>query len=127
MPAELRLHRIGDLARLEREGDGREFRHHLVLGEEAEVAAVGGARILGLLLGELGEIGALVELGLHRLGLVLGLDQDVAGAHFLLAGDLLGGLLIDLLHGVVGGRGLAFAGQQAVHQQAVAGERHAAS
>lgn len=82
-------------------------------------------RILGLLLGELGEIRALVELGLHRLGLVLGLDQDVAGSHFLLAGDLLGGLLIDLLHRVRGGRGLAFLGQQTVHQQAGTGERQA--
>src|SRR6185503_17541596 len=98
---------------------------HLFLGEEAEVAAIGGARILGLLLGEFGEIGALVELGLHRLGLVLGLDQDVAGADLLLAGDLLGGLLIDLLHGVGGGGGLALVGEQAVHQQAVPGERQA--
>ncbi|MGY3471498.1 hypothetical protein ACVW0I_008369 [Bradyrhizobium sp. LM6.11] len=80
------------------------------------------ARILGFLLGELGEIGTLVELGLHRLGLVLGLDQDVARANFLLAGDLLGGLVIDLLHCVRGDGGLALAGEQAVHQQAVAGE-----
>src|SRR3954468_18256689 len=43
VPAELRLHGVGDLARLEREGDCREFRHHLLLGEEAEVAAVGRA------------------------------------------------------------------------------------
>jgi hypothetical protein len=41
---------------------------------------------------------------------------------FLLAGDLLGGFLVDLLHGVVGGRGLAFGRQQAVHQQPVARE-----
>ena len=100
-----------------------EFRHHLVLGEEAEIAAVGGAGILGFLLGEFGEIGALLELFLDRLGLVLGLDQDVAGVNFLLAGDLLGGVLIDLLHGLVGGRGLAFGRQQAVHQQPVARER----
>ncbi len=123
VPAELRLHGIGDLARLQRERDGGEFRHHLVLGEEAEVAAVGCAGVLGLLLGEFGEIGALLEFVLDRLGLILGLDQDVAGVDFLLARDLLGGILIDLLHGLVGGRSLAFARQQAVHQEPVARER----
>ncbi len=73
---------IGNLARLQREGDGGEFRHHLLLGEEAEIAAVGRAGILGLLLGEFGEVGALLQLGGDRLGVVLGLDQDMAGADF---------------------------------------------
>ena len=41
---------------------------------------------------------------------------------FLLAGDLLGGVLIDLLHGLVGSRRLALARQQAVHQKPVARE-----
>src|SRR5207302_81047 len=54
VPAELRLHGVGDLAGLEREGDGGEFRHHLFLGEEAEIAAIGGAGVLGLLLRQLG-------------------------------------------------------------------------
>src|SRR5215813_446503 len=40
VPAELSLDRIGDLAFVELEGDRREFRHHLVLGEVAEIAAV---------------------------------------------------------------------------------------
>ncbi len=122
MPAELRLHRLGDLARLERKRGGREFRHHLVLGEEAEIAAIGGAGVLGLLLGQLSEIGALLQLLDDGLGLVLGLEQDVAGVHFLVAGDLLGGLLIDLLHRLIGGGGLALGGQQLIHQDAVAGE-----
>ena len=122
VPAELRLHGIGDLAGLERKRDRGELRHHLLLGEEAEIAAIGGAGVLGLLLGELREIGTLLKLGLDRLGLVLGLDQDMAGVHFQLPGDLLGGLLIDLLHGLFGGRGLAFGCEQAVHQQAVAGK-----
>ena len=122
VPAELRLHRIGNLAGLERERDLGEFRHHLFLGEEAEIAAIGRARILRLLLGQLGEIGALVEFGLDRLGLFLGRHQDVAGVDFLLAGDLLGGVVIDLLHGLVGHRRLAFGRQQVVHQQAVTGE-----
>src|SRR5258707_4520131 len=47
----------------------------------------------------------------------------MAGVIFLFAGDLLGGLLIDLLHGLVGGRGLALGRQQAVHQEPVARER----
>ena len=62
VPAELRLHRIGDLARIHLERDLGEFRHHLALDEIAEVAAVGGARILRLLLRQLGEIGAALEL-----------------------------------------------------------------
>ncbi len=50
VPAELALHRIGNLARLDLERDLREFRHHLFLGEVAKVAAVRSARILRLLL-----------------------------------------------------------------------------
>src|SRR3954449_7425061 len=102
VPAELRLDGVGNLAGLQRERDRREFRHHLLLGEEAEIAAVRSAGILGFLLGEFGEIGALLELVLDRLGLVLGLDQNVPGMDFLLARDLPGGLLVDLLHGIVG-------------------------
>ncbi len=81
--------------------------------------------VLGLLLRQLGEVAALLQLFRDRLGLVLGLDQDVAGMDFLLAGDLLGSLLIDLLHGLVGGRSLALGGEQTVHQQAAAGEGQA--
>ena len=82
---------IGNLAGLQLEGDIGEFRHHLVLGEEAEVAAVGRAGILRLFLGDFGEIAALLQFVGDRLRLVLGLDQDVAGVDLLLAGDLLGG------------------------------------
>ena len=42
--------------------------------------------------------------------------------NFLLAGDLLGGFVINLLHRLVGGRGLAFGGEHIVHQQTVTGE-----
>src|SRR5690349_24567453 len=49
VPAELRLHRIGDLAFFQLEGRRGEFRHHLVFGEIAEIAALRGARILRLL------------------------------------------------------------------------------
>ena len=45
--------------------------------------------------------------------------------NFLLALDLLGGVVIDLLHGFIGGRGLAFDRQQIVHQEPVAGEGEA--
>ena len=58
VPAELGLHRIGNLALVELECDLGEFRHHLLLGEIAEIAAFGRARVLRLLLGERGEIGA---------------------------------------------------------------------
>src|SRR5689334_21579554 len=37
VPAELGLDRLGDLALGKREGDLREFRHHLVLGKVAEI------------------------------------------------------------------------------------------
>src|SRR6185312_1760539 len=102
----------------------RKLRHHLLLGEKTEVAAVGSTGVLGLLLGKLGEIRALVELSLDLLGFVLGVDQDMAGMHLFLARNLLGGFVIDLLHGLVGGSRLALGGEQAVHQQPVLGERH---
>ena len=127
VPAELRLHGLGDLAGLQREGDGGEFRHHLVLGEEAEIAAIGGARVLRFLLGEFGEVGALVSSALICLASSSVSHQDVAGMDFLFAGDLLGGVLVDLLHGVVGHRRLAFDGQQVVHQQPVAREGETAA
>ena len=69
VPAELRLDRIGNLALVELERDFGEFRHHLVLGEVAEIAAVGGAGVLGFLLGERGEVRALLQLGFDVLGL----------------------------------------------------------
>ena len=47
------------------------------------------------------------------------------GVNFLLAADLLGGFLIDLLHVFVGGRGLALDREQIVHQQPVAREGEA--
>ena len=125
MPAELRLDRVGDLAGLHRESDGGKFRYHLVLGEEAEIATVRCAGILRFLLGQFGEVGALLQFVRDRLGLLLRLDENVPGVHFLLAGDLLGSVFIDLLHGVVGGGGLALDREQIVHQQAVAGEGEA--
>src|SRR5947209_9204618 len=49
----------------------------------------------------------------------------MAGVHFLLARDLLGGFLVDLLHRIVSGRRLALLPQQAVHQEPVAREGQA--
>src|SRR6476620_4796621 len=108
VPAEWRLAGVGDFAGSEREGDRGESRPLLFLVEEAETAATGGAGVLGLLLRQLGEVAALLQLFGDRLGLVLGLDQDVPGVDFHFAGDLLGGFLVDLLHGLVGGRSLPF-------------------
>ena len=111
------LDRIGQRALVELERHFGEFRHHLVLGEVAEIAAVGRARVLRLRLGQLGEIRALLELGEHRLRLVLGLHQDVARAHLLLLLHLPEGLVIDLAHRRVGHRGLGLSLQELLHQQ----------
>ena len=58
VPAKLGFYRIGKLPLVELERDRGEFRHHLFLGEIAEVAAVRAAGILGFLLRQRGEIGA---------------------------------------------------------------------
>ena len=100
-----------------------EFRHHLVLGEIAEIAALGRARILRLLLGERGEIRAAFELGEHGLGFVFGRNEDVARVHLLLARHLLDGFFVDLAFRFVGQRGLARVLQQRFHQEPVAIER----
>src|SRR5215468_5803323 len=42
VPAELRLHRVGELARIHLERHLGELGHHLILGEIAEIAALGG-------------------------------------------------------------------------------------
>ena len=84
VPAELGLDRLGNLALLQLERGLGEFRHHAVLGEPAEVAAVAG-RVLGELGRHLGEVLAALDAGERRLRLVLGRQQDVAGVDFLLA------------------------------------------
>ena len=69
MPAELRLHGIRDLTLLELEDDFLKLRHHLPVAEVTEVAAVFlGPWILGVFLGELGKIRALVDFFLQRFG-----------------------------------------------------------
>src|SRR5499427_7495665 len=81
VPAELRLHRIGELSGIHLEGDIGKFGHHLIFGEVAEIAALGGTGILGLFLGQLGEIGAALELFENGLRFIFAFDQDVARAH----------------------------------------------
>src|ERR1700733_14499062 len=80
---DLRLPRIGQLPLVELESPFGEFRHHLVLGEIAEIAAFGRARIFGLLLRQRGEVGTSLELGEDRFGFLLGRDQDMARVHLL--------------------------------------------
>jgi hypothetical protein len=84
--AERRVHRhLGVLVLLELEGRVTEFRHHLVLGEPAEIATrLGGAGLGRLFLGQALELRALIELLDDRLRFVLGLHQDVAGMDFVL-------------------------------------------
>src|SRR5687768_2751685 len=58
MPAERSLDRLAHLAVLERVHRALELRHGVAGRDPAEVAALGGAGILGVLLGELGEVAA---------------------------------------------------------------------
>src|SRR5438105_8576344 len=58
VPAERRLHRLAHLAVLQLVHDALEFGHGVARGDPAEVAALRGARILGVDARELGEIGA---------------------------------------------------------------------
>src|SRR6185312_5385245 len=99
VPAELSLHRIGDLADLERKGGILERLQHGATGEEAEISAFG-VRVLRFLLGDRGEVLALLQPLLNLLGLGLGLDQDVASVDLLLGFHLADLLVIDLLGGV---------------------------
>ncbi len=113
MPAELALHRgLGVLALVQLVGRSPEFRDHVAVAEIAEVAAIGGARILGFLLGELGEIGTLVELGDDVLGLGLGGDEDVAGPQLFLGLHGLRHYVIFLLQGRIAQLVLQLAAQQ---------------
>ena len=134
MPAELGLHRLRNLSLVQFEGGFGEFRHHLLLGEVAEIAAIGlSGRVFGDFAGHLGEVLTLLQPDDHRLDLVLGFlaglvvagrraEQDVAGMHFLLFADLLDGFVIDLVHRLVGERFLADRLQQPFHEQLLAGE-----
>jgi len=119
VPAELALHRIGDLAGLQFERRVGEFRHHMVLGEPAEIAAVAG-RILRHFGGDLGEILAALDAGERRLGLLLGRQQDVARVDLLDRRIGLGGLVIGLVLGLVGRRRRADLVEQRLHRQLVA-------
>ena len=80
--AEGRLDDVAHRARLERERGGIERRHHVPAREEPEVAALaGGSGVLGDVLRELGEVGALLHLGEDVLGL-----RACGGARLLVGG-----------------------------------------
>ena len=115
------LHRLGDLAGLELEGGFGEGLDHAVLGEEAEIAAVVlGARVLGELARDLGEILAALDAGVGLLRLVLGLDQDVAGADLVLRREGLDGVVVELAGGLGRHRLLGLAVEIVVEQGLVA-------
>ena len=59
---ELRGHHSAQFFRLERESHAVEFRHHLIAHEPAQIAAVFGGSVLGVLLGQLREIRPALEL-----------------------------------------------------------------
>ena len=85
VPAELRLHGLVSVfTGLEAHHRAREFRHHAIGGEPAEVAAVALGGIHGLAPGELVELLTLAEARDDLLGEGLGGDQDVARVVFLL-------------------------------------------
>ena len=102
VPAELGLHRARRLARRRRQrrlGEvGVELRGPRAGAVGVEDLAAEGlaARVLGLLVDGLREVGALLQLGQHPLGVVLGGEQDVAHAQLAEAAGV----------GVVGGLGL---------------------
>src|SRR5215213_4821875 len=115
--AELGLDGADDLALIGGEGRLLEGRNGLALAETAEIATLlRAAGILGILLGELGEVTAVFELLLHVLGLlflVLG-EEDVADADLLGGGELgLFVLLVVLLDLFV--RGLRVLGYLLLH------------
>ena len=83
VPAELRLDRIGDLARLQREGNLLKLGHHLPLGELAKIAALLLRWAARLLLRHLSELRGqflrrhLVKLSLQLLDLLLGVCRSL--------------------------------------------------
>src|SRR6516165_12350092 len=85
MPSELRFHRIGQLAGIHLERNLGELRHHLIFGEIAEVAALGGTWILRLFLCDRCEIAAGPDLSDDCLRFVLVIDQNMPGMNFFLA------------------------------------------
>ena len=119
VPAELRLDRLGHFALLQLERRFGEFRHHAVLGEPSEVAAVAG-RVLGKLGRHLGEVLAALDAGERRLRLVLGRKQDVAGVDFFLRRLGLRGLVIGLALRLLGRRRLGDRAEQLLHRQLLA-------
>ena len=112
---------LGELSWLEGEGRGGEFRHHVALLEETQIAAVLRARVLAILLGEGGEVGTLVELVDDLFRLVLGGHQDVLGMHLGLAG-FVGDLgIVFGVQGRVGHRRSDVTAQDGVLQHLVGG------
>ena len=114
------------------ERDIGELRHHLVLGEVVEVAAV---LLAGRVLGQLGRercevlvlldalhrrLGARLRLGLRLFVLRVGPEQDVAGAHFLGRAHRLDLLVIDLAQRFVGHQRPRVVLQHQTHQELAA-------
>ncbi len=121
VPAELGLDRVGDLAGLHREGGVGEVGHHPLLGEPAEIAALGlRARVLRRLGGDLGEILAALDARGDLLGLGLVVHQDVARVHLLLGLHQLDGLVVDRVLRLGRDRALGLLLQVVVEQELVA-------
>ena len=98
-------------------------RHHALLGEPAEIAALG-SRVLRHLLGDLGEILTGLEPLQNRLGIRLGGDEHVTGVDLLLRLLRRRSLIVDLVQGRIVGNRLGDAGQHRLHQDLVLGIFH---
>src|SRR5690606_39185512 len=105
VPAELALYRLGQLALFERESGFLELGNHHAGREEPEIAAIGGGAV-GAVLGGGVEIAAAFDLGADIVGFLFGLDEDMAGPHFGLGGELGGQFVIGGLDGLFGHFGL---------------------
>ena len=116
--AELRGHHAAQFFRLQREGRAVELGNHLTVSKPAQIAALILGAVIGILLRHLREIGAVLELFEHILGLGLqglllrvrfpfGLEQDVARVHALRHAEVIESIGIrraKLLVGHVDGR-----------------------
>ena len=125
VPTELGLHWVRDLARVQLERDGREFRHHPVLGEPTEIPAFAG-RIFRQFLGDFGEVFAGLDPGEGGFGLFLGRQKDMARVDFRLRRLRLGGGVVGFVFVFVGHRRFGDVSHHRFHGEFVVVIGHAA-
>jgi hypothetical protein len=97
VPAEIGLHRLRDFSGLQREGRRREFDNHFGRREVTQIAAIILRSVEAVLLGQRGEILAIVQPVENVLGLLLGAQQDMTSPDALGLSHLGGFLVIGRL------------------------------